>query len=70
MCEQISSKLRAEDPGVVVQVTDKDVVHAALGLPLVPTGLEQGPTPQVSYDRFRVWLVREAHLSLGVSAVQ
>lgn len=70
LIQQIAPGLSIDDPAVVVQVTDKHVVHVALGLASVPTGLQQGPTPQVSYDRFRAWLVAQAHLSPGVSAAQ
>ena len=52
--QRISSELKADDPGVIVEIEDFNHLHACLGLQHSP--VPQGANVVDSYNSFRAWL--------------
>lgn len=68
MANKIVKTLSTDDPGLVVQITDSNSLHAALGLefsPVVP-----GADVAASVVAFKNWLIDVAHAALGPAAAQ
>lgn len=65
MANEIIVGLRADDPGLVVQILNADDLHLALALPGSP--VVQGADAAESADAFRKWLIARALATPGVS---
>lgn len=65
IANRISPTLHIEDPAVIVEIVDIELLHNALALPSSP--IAQGANPQASELAFRYWTVNTALLVQGIT---
>ena len=66
LANKVVKTLSTDDPGLVVQITDEQSLHAALGLPFSP--VDPGHNVEASVAAFKNWLILSANAALGPSA--
>jgi hypothetical protein len=68
MANRVVKTLSTDDPGLVVQITDDEALHAALGLQYSP--VDPGADVAASVAVFKNWLIGVANAALGPAAAQ